>query len=190
MPLQPSPFRERLVHFLLPYFLAVTSDIDEARAEVLETLASYGARTRSEMINAARIIAFSFSALDRLAEAAGTEMAASMRLRFSSCANNLNRSCQQNEQALAARLAIDVPDAAQPVAEPMDDMPEAEFEAALLQARIQIDAYRNGRSITCHTASPQAISASQQDRDGRLRGAGIVAALAASGMPVQPPAAH
>jgi len=179
MPLQPSPFRERLVHFLLPYFLAVTSDIDEARAEVLETLASYGARTRSEMINAARIIAFSFSALDRLAEAAGTEMAASMRLRFSSCANNLNRSCQQNEQALAARLAIDVPDAAQPVAEPMDDMPEAEFEAALLQARIQIDAYRNGRSITCHTASQQAISASQQDRDGRLRGAGIVAALAA-----------
>jgi hypothetical protein len=140
--LQPGPFRSRLVLFLLPYFLAVTSDYDIASAEVLETLASYGARTRSELINAARIIAFSFSALDMLAEVKATEMSPSMSLRFRGCANNLNRACQQNEASLAKKLACDTPES--PTAEPIDDMQEAEFEAALQHAKIQIEAYRNG----------------------------------------------
>ncbi|HEX4366369.1 MAG TPA: hypothetical protein VH023_06045, partial [Rhodopila sp.] len=66
MPIPPSysPFRERLITYLLPYFLPLTSDFDLARQEVLETLDSYGARTRSEMINAMRIIALSFTSME------------------------------------------------------------------------------------------------------------------------------
>ncbi|MDB5400525.1 MAG: hypothetical protein JWQ55_2543, partial [Rhodopila sp.] len=60
---------ERLIFFLMPYFTAATADLTLARLEVLETLASYGARTRSELLNAVQVIAFSFSTLDTLHEA-------------------------------------------------------------------------------------------------------------------------
>lgn len=42
---KPSLFLERMILFLRPYFLSITPDHDLARAEILETLASYGART-------------------------------------------------------------------------------------------------------------------------------------------------
>ncbi len=63
-----SPFAERLIRFLVPFFLTITPDLDAARMEVLETLASYGARTRSEFLNAAleRIDAIQTQMLDRL----------------------------------------------------------------------------------------------------------------------------
>jgi hypothetical protein len=89
-PFMASPFMERLIRFLVPYFIVVTPDLEAARAEVLETLASYGARTRSEMLNAIQIIAFGLSALETLGEAKTDEMSPSMRLRFRGCANNLN----------------------------------------------------------------------------------------------------
>ena len=105
--LQASPFLERLLAFLIPYFLGFSADLAAARAEALETLASYGARTRAELICAVQIILFSFAALDTLAAANMPEMSPSMRLRFRGCANNLNRSSQKTEQALAKRLAAD-----------------------------------------------------------------------------------
>ena len=114
MLLQPSAFLDRLILFLLPYFLTVTPDVELARAEIVQTLASYGARTRAEMLSAVQIIAFSFSALDVLAEASMMDTPPVTRLRFHGCANALNRSCQQNERMLARRLACDLPAAAPP----------------------------------------------------------------------------
>jgi hypothetical protein len=130
----PSPFLERLIRLLLPFFLGVCPDLDSARAEILETLASYGAQTRAQLLNAAQIIAFGLAALDMLHEAKTTDMSPSMRLRFRGCANNLNRSSKQNEQTLTKRLACDDPQAAG------DEVTEAEFHEKLLQVHATLAA--------------------------------------------------
>ena len=64
--LQVSPFMERLLRFLIPYFTDGCANIAAARAEALETLAAYGARTRAELLCAVQIIVFSFAALEAL----------------------------------------------------------------------------------------------------------------------------
>jgi hypothetical protein len=137
----PSLFLARLVTFLMPYFCALTEDFDLAKAEALETLTSYGARTRSELITAARIIAFSFSALDVLADAKIVEMSDSLRLRYRNCAGSLNRASQQSERILTKSLACDVPGATK--AEPVNDVPDAEVEQHLQQAQVKIDTTRS-----------------------------------------------
>lgn len=148
-PASISPFLERLVRFLIPFFLPITSDLALVRAEILETLASYGARTRADMLNAVRIIAFSMSALDMLAEAkANEEMSHAMRLRYRACANGLNRASQQNEKILAARIACDQPGAAASAPDPAGDIPDTAIEASLRQVRSKIEAYRNRLSPT------------------------------------------
>jgi hypothetical protein len=182
--LQSGAFQRRLVLFLLPYFAAVTNDFDVAREEVLETLATYGARTRSELINAARIIAFSFSALSMLAEAKETEMPPGLKLRFGGCANGLNRSCRQDEQMLARRLACDLPDTANAAAEPVNDVGDVDFEAALRQAEDRIATYRNRLSGVRPATSPQPPPASGQPR--LSRGAAMMDALAGTTIPLQP----
>jgi hypothetical protein len=154
--LQPSLFLERLVRFLIPYFIGDAPDAETARAEILETLQSYGARTRAEMLNAVQIIAFSFSALDLLQEAKMTEMSPSMRLRFHGCANNLNRSSQKNEQTLAKRLACDPPNA-ETSAEPIDDVTDAEAEETLRLVQATLAAHHASLSGTT-TAQPGDIA--------------------------------
>jgi hypothetical protein len=154
-----------LIVTLLPYFVPLTADFDQARSEIIETLESYGARTRAEMINAARIIALSFAALDLLAEARGDEMPYTLRLRACGYANSLERSCQQEERALAKRLAVDPPEVPRPPVEPIDDLPDAALAAAFEQARLQIEDYRaslsDGRTTGAH-ATP-ALTGAQHD---------------------------
>jgi hypothetical protein len=54
--------------------------------------------------------------------------------------NNLNRSGQQNEQILTRRLACDPPRPAEPPAEPINDMPDAEFYEQILQVHAKLAA--------------------------------------------------
>jgi hypothetical protein len=183
--LTPSPFRERILLFLLPYFTAVTHEFEVAREEIFETLASYGVRTRPELIHAARVIAFSFSALDMLADAKSSGMSPSMRLRFRGCANGLNRSCQQDEQRLARRLTCDPPKAAKPTTNLTDDIPDAEFEAAIQQAEAKIASYRNRLSGARPAASPQPAPGSRHERRAGI----MMNVLADLGMPTHPTAA-
>jgi hypothetical protein len=194
-PSHPSPFLERIIRFLMPYFYDLAPEPAAARREVLETLASYGGRSRSEIINAARIIAFSFSALDILAEAQGADMSALMRLRHRGCANGLNRSCQQNEQILAKRLARDLPTEPKSTAEPANDMPEPMLEDAIQTAEAQIAAYRKRPAgpAPIHPAShlsprlpSRTVSAAEQEKNKRMWGNAMVNVLAELGMPVQP----
>ena len=105
----PNSFLETIIAFLLPYFSAASRDKHEARSEILDTLASYETRTRAEMLQAAHIIAFGMTTLDVLAEAKTAEMSQSMRLRYRSCANSLNRSTLQTEKALDQRLGDELP---------------------------------------------------------------------------------
>ena len=143
MPPQPphSPFRERLITYLLPYFLPLTSDFQHARQEVIDTIEAYGARTRAEMINAMRIIALSFTSMELLAAGKAADMPPEMRLQYIRHGNSLARTCQQNENALAKRLAADPPQPAEQT-EPVDDIPDAEVEALIQQTQAQITAYR------------------------------------------------
>jgi hypothetical protein len=137
MPLQPSLFLDRMVRFLMPYFATMTPDPALARAEILETLESYGVRTRAEILNAVQIIAFSFSALEMLAEAKETpDLSPSAKLRFRSCANGMNRASQQNEKALEKRLAYDIPN-------PNDTFTDEEMEEQLRQTQAIIERYRD-----------------------------------------------
>jgi hypothetical protein len=144
-----SAFRERLMTYLLPYFLPLAKDFDQARQEVTETLDSYGARTRAELINAMRVIALSFTSMELLAGTKGTDMPPEMRLQYIRHANSLARTCQQNENALAKRLAADPPPpelvaapVAEPAPKPAEDISEAEVEALIQRTHAQIIAYR------------------------------------------------
>ncbi len=104
MPSQTDCFMEHLVRFLMPFSLDAAPSIAEARGEILETLASYGARTRQEFLLAAQIVTFGLFTLDILADAKSVEMSPSMRLRYRGCANSLHLATQQTEKALAKLL--------------------------------------------------------------------------------------
>src|SRR5271163_4075360 len=124
----PNSFLETIIAFLLPYFSAASMDQHEARSEIVDTLVAYETRTRAEMLQAAHIIAFGMTTLDVLAEAKTAEMSQSMRLRYRSCANSLNRSTLQTEKALDRRLDCDLPVEAP---EPVNDLPDADMEVAM-----------------------------------------------------------
>ncbi len=132
---RPNAYLETIIAFPLPYFSAAAADLREARSEIIDTLASYSTRTRAEMLQTAEIIAFGMTTLDVLAEAKTTEMSPSMRLRYRSCANSLNRSTLQTEKALDLRLGDEVLPAPSPMPEPINDLPDAELKAAIEQLR-------------------------------------------------------
>lgn len=182
----PVPFLERLVLALLPYFLPTAPDLATARAEIIETLTAYGPRTRSEMLNAVQVIAFSFAALDTLADAKAPDMSPSMRVRYQGCANSLSRTSQQNEKTLAYRLAGDVPARAEPKAEPINDVPDVKVQETLEQARSDIATFRE--RLTGARPAALAPANSKQNENNRLWGTAMMNILAEMGMPVQPAA--
>ena len=181
-----NPFIEHLVRYLVPYFTGVTPDLQAARAEALETLVSYGGRTRAELMNAVQVIILGFSTLDTLGEAKTSEMSPSLRLRFRGCANNLNRSCQKTEQTLIKRLGCDAPAPTQSTTDPINDIDEPQAEAILQQTQTKIDTTRNRLSSARPAHSPQPNPQSQADRDKRLWASVMMETLAEMGMPVQP----
>src|SRR6202453_2742147 len=138
----PTSFLVTNIESLLPYFSAASRDKQEARSEILDTLAAYETRTRAEMLQAAHIIAFGMTTLDVLAEAKTAEMSQSMRLRYRGCANNLNRSTLQTEKALDQRLGDELPAAPAEMQEPVDDMREAEIMAVIQQHKANINSQR------------------------------------------------
>jgi hypothetical protein len=141
---QPNFFLESIITFLLPYFSIHASDVHGVRSEIIDTLASYATRTRAEMLQAAQIIALGMTTLDVLAEAKTAEMAQSMRIRYRSCANGLNRSTLSTEKALDRRLDCELPAATpETMPEPVNDVPDADMEVAMEQARAAIEAHRN-----------------------------------------------
>jgi hypothetical protein len=170
-----SAFLERLLRYLIPYFTDVTQDLAAARAEALETLLSYGARTRAELLAATQAIVFSLAALDALDEAKTLEMSPSLCLRFRGCANNLSRSGQKAEQTLAKRLACDPPIPTDLQADPTNDCSDPEAETILHQTQAEIATQR-----------ARTTPLSRQEQNNRLWGAAMINILAEMGMPVQP----
>jgi len=181
MALQPNSFLETIIAFLMPYFIGASRDKHEARSEIIDTLASYETRTRAEMLQAAHIIALGMTTLDVLAEAKTAEMSLSMRLRYRSCANSLNRSTLQTEKALDLRLGDEIPAAPPEVPEPVDDMREAEIMAAIQQYKAKIDSQRP----RAHPATGPHL-ATDQTWNPQLWASGMLDAFQQPGAPVQP----
>jgi hypothetical protein len=139
-----SLFLKRLVCYLMPYFVPITSNMDRAEADILETFASYGARTRAELLNVVQIIAYSMSGLELLALAkVDTSLSASMQIRLRGCANNLNRSAHQAEKTLTARLKCDLPAQPEAPAELTNDTTPTQTEEILHRIDAQVAAARN-----------------------------------------------
>jgi hypothetical protein len=156
---QPSAFIESLIRFLLPFFIGTTVDMPAARAEILETLNSYGARTRAETLNAARIIAFSMASLDTLMEAKAADLSPSMKIRYRSCANGLNRSTIQNEKILDRSLGCELPTQPDPIPEPVNDVPNADVQDAIEYAQAM---------LADHRARTSGAQSNLQDRNKQL----------------------
>ena len=180
---QPAGFLDRLAIYLMPYFLTMTPDRALAHSDIVETLQSCGARTRFELILAAKAMACDLSALDILAESKIMDMSASMRLRYAACAGGLGRLGRQTQQMLDRRLAAQ-PDAAIPAAspspvassadpalptepaslepglteltpaEPLNDIADARAEETLQTMQADIQAYRNRLASAQPPAKP------------------------------------
>jgi hypothetical protein len=139
-------FMERIIISLLPFFLATTANLSEARAAIVYALGSYGARTQSEISEAAQIIALGFCTVDSLAESTEIGMSVNKRLRLRGSATALVRSKKSCQQALANSIDMEVERPAQPSpAQPspvlhspvQPDPIRAEAEEAALGAAVQ-----------------------------------------------------
>jgi hypothetical protein len=197
MSLPPNHFLESIIAFLMPYFSIHTQDIRGARSEIIDTIASYATRTRAEMMQAAQIIALGMTTLDVLAEAKTAEMSQSMRIRYRGCANGLNRSALNTEKALDRRLDCELPPAIpDPVPEPVNDVPDADMEIAMEQARAAIEAHRNSvqsrRPASDEPKAPVETSVNTthpmttQEQNQPLWSSAMVDALAQTGLPNGP----
>jgi len=206
---RPSIFLENIVRFLMPYFLPVAPSAAEARADILETLATYGVHTRSAMLSAAQAIAFGFATLETLQEAKDPELTPAMRLRYRSCANTLTRSAEKADRFLDYKRLCNAPgaptpQAAQtPPAEPHNDLSDPDAQAAIAFARDQIAQHRNKAANPKPQAARRAsilptrpgLTPQEQEENNRMWGHAMIRALDDLGMPVQlidtaPPPPH
>ncbi|PPQ36087.1 hypothetical protein [Rhodopila globiformis] len=142
-PHQYSIFMQHIIGVLLPYFCRCTRDLDAAAAEIVETLASYGVRTRAEFIKATQIIALSMVTLETLAESTAQDLSPSLRIRYRGCANSLTRTTVECEKRLERRLAGDSP--GKLASEPAADTPPPPMATARPPATAQPSAADTAR---------------------------------------------
>jgi hypothetical protein len=96
-----AAFLDKLLTLLAPLFLTATGgNVEAARDAVRSTLASYHARTDTELRLIALIIAFGFGALDALGKAAGPDLSLNQVMRLRSNATSLSRAGHQNQAVL------------------------------------------------------------------------------------------
>jgi hypothetical protein len=90
-----------IVALLAPMFLCVTAgDVGFARMAAAETVNAYRARTQSDLIAIAQIIAFGLAALGSLSLSMEDDLSLSMTLRLRGNAVACNRSAEQNRRAI------------------------------------------------------------------------------------------
>jgi hypothetical protein len=174
-PLRPGAFLDSIVGFLLPYFIATAADIEAARSEIIDTLASYAVRTRAEVLMAAQILALGMTTLDTLREASTEDMSLSMRIRHRGNARNLNCAALQTEKALDQRLARDLPEMS-PIQEPI---PEQDANIDQVAAANEM-----GASVTAR-ATNQLFESTQQERHRQVTALAMIEGLKQMGVPIQ-----
>jgi hypothetical protein len=119
----PTPINPRLglmfaaAHHLLPLFKIGTIDDRLARQMAVSAIEAYEPQTRADYVNAARIIAFSMTALALLGKTANPDMPMPEQMRAYGRANALNRSADQSERTMMQRRRLQK---ANPLSEPPD----------------------------------------------------------------------
>jgi hypothetical protein len=110
-PTQP-PINPRLglmfaaAHHLLPLFKIGTIDDRLARQMAVSAIEAYEPQTRADYVNAARIIAFSMTALALLGKTTNPDMPMPEQMRAYGRANALNRSADQSERTMMQRRRL------------------------------------------------------------------------------------
>ena len=149
-----DPIMERIVLSLLPFFINTMTNVEEAGIAIMHALASYGARTEAEMVEAAQVLGLGLAALKSLGELAMEGTSIAMRLRLRGNANALLRSKKHSQQALTDSLANELPDARQHDADPADGA-YPDIAEAIRHARIMSQEARR-QSTPLQTAPAQA----------------------------------
>jgi hypothetical protein len=93
-------------HHLLPLFKIGTIDDRLARQMAVSAIESYEPQTRADYVNAARIIAFSMTALALLGKTTNPDMPMPEQMRAYGRANALNRSADQSERTMMQRRRL------------------------------------------------------------------------------------
>ena len=184
--LMPSVFLETIIAFLMPYFSDSALHTGDARSEIIDTLASYATRTRTEMLRAAHIIAFGMTTLEILGEAKTVEMSVSMRLRYRTCANGLNRAMLHSEKSLDRSLACEGPaPTPQPMHEPINDLHETVVHGAIEAANATIATYRNRLAGPPAAVLGARLTTTAKERDERIWAGAMMETLLQMGIPVR-----
>jgi hypothetical protein len=100
---------ERIVLFLMPFFVGVSDDVAAVRRAITDSLDAFGTTGPAELLAAAQAIAFGLSALDTLAEAHVGGHPEATRIRLRACAVTLQRSALLCERALKKRSPAKAP---------------------------------------------------------------------------------
>ncbi len=184
IPEQPSDILLQLiVGVLAPLFLAgCAGDLGSARLAAMETLAAYQARTQSELVKIAQIIAFGLAAMDNLRLSMTPDLSLSMIARLRAGAQALNRAAQQNARALEkarrdnpppapARAAAAALAPAEPEPVPLldDAITETDIQTSIERARAAVKAARD-RLQAATTLPPATQPAAVQPPAAQPRG--------------------
>lgn len=132
-----DPFMDRIVLSLLPFFVTTAASLQDARTAILSALASYGARTEAELVEAGQVLGLGLAALKSLGKSAveGTSLATRLRLRGN--ANALVRSKKHCQQALTDSLAGEVAEHPPRYGEPQaEEEPFPDLAGAIQHARV------------------------------------------------------
>jgi hypothetical protein len=130
----PAAILEAILTHLAALFLVGANDPAAARHAAAQMLAAYDPQTEDELRLAAKIVGFSFQALEALGQAAAPDLPITRILRLRGGAVSLSRASEKAERRLdqlqkARRQGI----AAQPAAPQPEPEPRAEKATALVQ---------------------------------------------------------
>lgn len=107
-----------LAALLIPLFKASATDAALAHRAAVSAIEAYHPRSRADLVNIARTIAFSMTALAVLAATASQDMTLAEQMRAFGRANALNRSADQSERTMMRRWRDQQAEPPAPAAEP------------------------------------------------------------------------
>jgi hypothetical protein len=173
-----------VITLLTPMFLlAAGGDLSFARLAAAETIDSYRAETRTDLITVAKIIAFGLTTLASLCRSMEDDLTISQILRLRSNANAADRAEHRNRLSLQQRQT-EHPAAPRQDPEPH---PDAYIDDAAAAADMQQRTTQNLARISTASATPAVTDGKEQSAAVWAASAAAIAAETAATLPDLPP---